>query len=136
MNGNPEERLGGKNGALEVMTHAFFEDVDWDLTATKGVTPPIKPKQDVIAQDVSNFASFYTRQRPIESIVNTSLTKSQKVNFRNFEYNRTASLRPGSTQPETSLLLTESSESKERTASSNASKLTPKSSMQDRVRNF
>lgn len=45
-------------------------------------------------------------------------------------------MRPGSTQPETSLLLTESSESKERTGSSNTSRLTPKGSIEDRIRRF
>ncbi|KAG2392275.1 hypothetical protein C9374_012527 [Naegleria lovaniensis] len=38
----PEERLGA-NGIHEIKSHAFFEDVDWDLMLQKQIPPPFKP---------------------------------------------------------------------------------------------
>lgn len=92
LNGRPEDRLGGKSDALDVMSHPFFEDIDWDLAAARKLDPPMKPHLGDKTTDFSNFASFYTKQKPVESFVNTSLSKEEKINFRNFEYNRSTTL--------------------------------------------
>jgi len=42
---DPNERLGGgPDDALELMNHAWFTGVDWNLIATKQIKPPFKPK--------------------------------------------------------------------------------------------
>lgn len=48
LNKNPAERLGcSREGAfMDIVNHAFFKQIDWDLLEQKQVTPPFKPRLD------------------------------------------------------------------------------------------
>jgi len=50
LNRNPHKRLGaGKEDANEIKKHAWFKDIDWALTAKRGLKPPkpeVKPLPD------------------------------------------------------------------------------------------
>ena len=40
---DPLERLGSKAGVVEVMSHTWFKDVDWDQIKAKTITAPYVP---------------------------------------------------------------------------------------------
>jgi len=40
----PEDRLGFKNGAEDIMAHEFFEGVDWSAAASKLTEIPFIPQ--------------------------------------------------------------------------------------------
>ena len=61
---NPEERLGYRRGAQEVMEHPFFDSIEWDALYKKEVVPPFKPTlRD--KNDLSNFDVEFTREAPV-----------------------------------------------------------------------
>ena len=42
---NPNQRLGGGDGdGMEIMNHAWFTGVDWNMILQKSIKPPFKPK--------------------------------------------------------------------------------------------
>ena len=41
---DPKKRLGA-NGAAEIRSHAFFQDLDWQALVDHKITPPIRPHQ-------------------------------------------------------------------------------------------
>lgn len=68
---DPERRLGsGPTDAQEVMSHVWFEPVDWEDIYNKRVIPPFLPTVES-EMDTSNFDSAFTRQTsklaPVES---------------------------------------------------------------------
>ena len=61
----PELRLGsGPTDAQEIMSHAFFRNVDWDDVYNKRVVPPFTPTVKN-RQDTSNFDSEFTSVTPV-----------------------------------------------------------------------
>lgn len=54
---NPETRLGN-NGALDIMTHDWFKDIDWDLIISDKYPPPFIPAKDVNAYAQSDIGKF------------------------------------------------------------------------------
>jgi hypothetical protein len=40
----PTERLGAKEGAIEIKRHPFFKDMDWKALLNKKVMPPYVPQ--------------------------------------------------------------------------------------------
>lgn len=69
----PESRLGsGPNGALAVMDHPFFQNIDWDDIYYKRVTPPFLPEINS-STDVSNFDEEYTSLPPILTPVQSGM---------------------------------------------------------------
>jgi serine/threonine protein kinase len=83
----PEERLGGRMDAQEVMDHVFFRDIDFAALERKEIRPewvPVLRSQD----DVSHFPTEFTQQ-PIPNISEAySVTSHDFDNeFRSFEYN-------------------------------------------------
>lgn len=61
----PELRLGsGPTDAQEVMSHAFFRNVNWDDIYHKRVPPPFKPTISN-ATDTSNFDQEFTSVTPV-----------------------------------------------------------------------
>jgi ribosomal protein S6 kinase alpha-5 len=65
LNKVPSKRLGA-NGANEVKSHPFFDNINWDDLAHKRVPAPFKP---IICNelDTNNFADEFTRQRATDS---------------------------------------------------------------------
>jgi len=69
-------RLGTNEGAIEIKSHNFFCDVDWDDVYNKALTPPFIP-QVKNSEDVSNFDSRFTgtpvtRESADDSLVTTT----------------------------------------------------------------
>lgn len=61
---DPERILGsGPTDAQEIMSHAWFEPVDWEDIYNLRVTPPFLPTVES-EMDTSNFDSEFTRQTP------------------------------------------------------------------------
>lgn len=61
----PELRLGsGPTDAQEIMSHAFFRNINWDDIRDKKVTPPFMPTI-TNPTDTSNFDSEFTSVTPV-----------------------------------------------------------------------
>lgn len=61
----PELRLGsGPTDAQEIMSHAFFRNVNWEDVENKGVPPPFQPAISN-PTDTSNFDSEFTSVTPV-----------------------------------------------------------------------
>ncbi|KAI9287054.1 kinase-like domain-containing protein [Umbelopsis sp. AD052] len=61
---DPALRLGaGPNGPMEICSHAYFDDLDWDDVYSKRITPPYIPnlKSDM---DFSNFDDTFLQMVP------------------------------------------------------------------------
>ncbi|KAI9731358.1 MAG: Serine/threonine kinase [Cirrosporium novae-zelandiae] len=82
----PEMRLGsGVTDAQEIMSHAFFRNVNWDDIYHKRVEPPFLPKiKD--ATDTSNFDQEFTSVTPVLTPVQSVLSQSMQEQFRGFSY--------------------------------------------------
>jgi len=82
---DPAERLGTKGGD-EVKAHPWFSDLEWEKLIRKEIEPPFKPK--VRSQDdTSQIDPQFTRERPIDSVAETSvLSESVQNNFSGFSY--------------------------------------------------
>lgn len=77
----PELRLGsGPTDAQEVMSHAFFRNINWDDIYHKRVPPPFMP---TIASptDTSNFDQEFTSVTPVLTPVQSgkALSRCQKI---------------------------------------------------------
>lgn len=100
----PELRLGsGPTDAQEIMSHAFFRNINWDDFRDKRVAPPFKPEIKN-ATDTSNFDSEFTSVTPVltpvqsgkcgpdwpccDTMANncTVLTQAMQEEFRGFSY--------------------------------------------------
>ena len=69
----PELRLGsGPTDAQEIMSHAFFRNINWDDIRDKKVTPPFMP-QISSATDTSNFDSEFTSVTPVLTPVQSGM---------------------------------------------------------------
>ena len=77
----PELRLGsGPTDAQEIMSHAFFRNINWDDVRDKKVPPPFKPEIKN-PTDTSNFDSEFTSVTPV-------LTPVQSGKWELFEQSR------------------------------------------------
>ncbi|MCJ1311329.1 Serine/threonine kinase [Agyrium rufum] len=82
----PDQRLGsGPTDAAEIMSHAFFRNVNWDDVAQKKITPPFLP-QIGNPTDTSNFDSEFTSVTPVLTPVQSVLTQAMQEEFRGFSY--------------------------------------------------
>ncbi|KAL6719228.1 Serine/threonine kinase [Lecanora helva] len=82
----PELRLGsGPTDAQEIMSHAFFRNINWDDFRAKKVTPPFIP-QIKNPTDTSNFDSEFTSVTPVLTPVQSVLTQAMQEEFRGFSY--------------------------------------------------
>ncbi|MCJ1358336.1 MAG: Serine/threonine kinase [Icmadophila ericetorum] len=82
----PELRLGsGPTDAQEIMSHAFFRNINWDDVRDKKVPPPFLP-QISNPTDTSNFDSEFTSVTPVLTPVQSVLTQAMQEEFRGFSY--------------------------------------------------
>ncbi|CAF9941806.1 MAG: Serine/threonine kinase [Alectoria fallacina] len=82
----PELRLGsGPTDAQEIMSHAFFRNINWDDIRDKKVAPPFQP-QIKNPTDTSNFDSEFTSVTPVLTPVQSVLTQAMQEEFRGFSY--------------------------------------------------
>ncbi|XP_017494097.1 PREDICTED: ribosomal protein S6 kinase beta-2-like, partial [Rhagoletis zephyria] len=66
--------------AAAVQSHPFFKHVNWDDVLARRLEPPIKPilrSED----DVSQFDTRFTRQIPVDSPDETTLSESANLIF-------------------------------------------------------
>lgn len=72
----PELRLGsGPTDAQEIMSHAFFRNINWDEFRDKQVPPPFIP-QIKNATDTSNFDTEFTSVTPVLTPVQSGMYPS------------------------------------------------------------
>ncbi|KAL4890212.1 hypothetical protein BDV59DRAFT_195148 [Aspergillus ambiguus] len=82
----PELRLGsGPTDAQEVMSHAFFRNVNWDDIYHKRVPPPFMPSISS-PTDTSNFDQEFTSVTPVLTPVQSVLSQAMQEEFRGFSY--------------------------------------------------
>ncbi|XP_028834267.1 ribosomal protein S6 kinase beta-2-like [Denticeps clupeoides] len=82
---NPTQRLGSKADFKEIQKHPFFRHISWDELLNKRVEPPYKPSLQS-EDDVSQFDSRFTRQTPVDSPDDTTLSDSSEHTFAGFTY--------------------------------------------------
>lgn len=79
-------RLGsGPTDGQAVRAHPFFKSVNWDDVLARRLEPPIKPKLDS-EDDVSQFDTKFTKQIPVDSPDDTTLSESANLIFQGFTY--------------------------------------------------
>ncbi|WPH04634.1 Protein kinase C-like protein [Acrodontium crateriforme] len=82
----PELRLGsGPTDAQEIMSHAFFRNINWEDIYHKRVAPPFLPTVKARA-DTSNFDSEFTSVTPVLTPVQSVLSQAMQEEFRGFSY--------------------------------------------------
>nr|CCA24743.1 protein kinase putative [Albugo laibachii Nc14] len=84
------DRLGsGPTDAEEIKAHPFFKEIDWDAVYRREVVPEFKPPNRIGSMDASNFDAEFTTEKPMDSVVTTSLSETQrdKAQFPGFTYN-------------------------------------------------
>uniref|UniRef100_A0A182J791 Ribosomal protein S6 kinase n=1 Tax=Anopheles atroparvus TaxID=41427 RepID=A0A182J791_ANOAO len=80
------QRLGsGPTDGQAVRAHPFFKNVNWDDVVARRLDPPIKP---VLASedDVSQFDTKFTKEIPVDSPDETTLSESANLIFQGFTY--------------------------------------------------
>ncbi|KAK2766961.1 Serine/threonine kinase [Arachnomyces sp. PD_36] len=82
----PEMRLGsGPTDAQEIMSHAFFRNINWEDVYHKRIAPPFCP-QISSATDTSNFDQEFTSVTPVLTPVQSVLSQAMQEEFRGFSY--------------------------------------------------
>ncbi|KAF0685748.1 Aste57867_22356 [Aphanomyces stellatus] len=84
------DRLGsGPTDGEEIKSHPFFAGLDWDQVSRKEITPEFKPPNRLGSIDTSNFDLEFTGEKPVDSVVTTNLSETQrnKAQFPGFTYN-------------------------------------------------
>lgn len=82
---DPALRLGTKGGD-EVKGHPWFQDIEWQKLIRKEIDPPFRPKVRS-NDDISQIDPQFTRERPIDSVAETSvLSESVQNGFDGFSY--------------------------------------------------
>ncbi|KAJ5246218.1 C2 calcium/lipid-binding domain CaLB [Penicillium chermesinum] len=82
----PELRLGsGPTDAQEVMSHAFFRNINWDDIYHKRCPPPMLPTISS-PTDTSNFDQEFTSVTPVLTPVQSVLSQAMQEEFRGFSY--------------------------------------------------
>lgn len=77
----PELRLGsGPTDAQEIMSHAFFRNINWDDVYHRRVAPPFQP-QITDATDTSNFDQEFTSVTPVLTPVQSGKCSYAKCPF-------------------------------------------------------
>lgn len=79
-------RLGsGPADADAIKAHLFFKHMDWADVINRKLEPPFKPALSS-DDDVSQFDTNFTKQTPVDSPCNTSLSESVNLVFQGFTY--------------------------------------------------
>ncbi|UIZ26574.1 hypothetical protein KXD40_002359 [Peronospora effusa] len=84
------DRLGsGPTDAEEIKSHPFFKGIDWEAVLRKEVQPEFKPPNRLGSMDTSNFDVEFTAEKPVDSVVTTTMSETQrnKAQFPGFTYN-------------------------------------------------
>ncbi|XP_023037855.1 atypical protein kinase C isoform X4 [Drosophila willistoni] len=88
LNKNPADRLGchRESAFMDIVSHPFFKNMDWELLERKQVTPPFKPRLDS-DRDLANFPPEFTGEAvqltPDDDHVIDNIDQTE---FEGFEY--------------------------------------------------
>ncbi|GAA6041820.1 hypothetical protein JCM8097_007179 [Rhodosporidiobolus ruineniae] len=83
---DPLRRLGaGEADALEIKSHMFFKDTNWDDVFHKRIPSPFYPAI-TSATDTSNFDSEFTSEQPTLTPVHSTLSTQDQNEFQGFSY--------------------------------------------------
>nr|XP_015209387.1 PREDICTED: ribosomal protein S6 kinase beta-2-like [Lepisosteus oculatus] len=83
---SPVQRLGSsKADCGDIQKHPFFRHINWDDLLNRKVEPPYKPCLQS-EEDVSQFDTRFTRQTPVDSPDDTTLSESAEQAFMGFTY--------------------------------------------------
>lgn len=79
-------RLGAPpRDSAEVKAHQFFKHINWDDVLSRKLEPPFKPSLSS-EDDVSQFDTKFTRQTPVDSPDESTLSESANQIFAGFTY--------------------------------------------------
>ncbi|CCH46391.1 Serine/threonine-protein kinase [Wickerhamomyces ciferrii] len=84
LNRDPTKRLGC-NGSEEIKKHKFFSKIDWKKLYDKNYLPPFKPPV-IDSFDTSNFDQEFTKEKPVDSVLNDYLSDSVQKQFGGWTY--------------------------------------------------
>ncbi|KAK5621609.1 Ribosomal protein S6 kinase beta-2 [Crenichthys baileyi] len=83
---NQAQRIGsGKGDAADIQKHPFFRHISWEELLNKTVEPPYKPQLHS-EEDTSQFDTWFTRQTPVDSPDDTTLSSSAELAFAGFSF--------------------------------------------------
>jgi serum/glucocorticoid-regulated kinase 2 len=84
----PNERLGSMADSLEVMSHPWFLDFDWQLLMDKRLEPVYNPMKDIKNWE-DNFDPCFLQKKPTDSIsyVDSRFIKEFEKDFEEFDFN-------------------------------------------------
>ncbi|KAK2161896.1 hypothetical protein LSH36_108g07124 [Paralvinella palmiformis] len=83
---NVTDRLGsGPDDSKPIKSHMFFRHVNWDDVLHRKLEPPFKPTLSD-ETDVSQFDSKFTKQTPVDSPDDSTLSESANQVFLGFTY--------------------------------------------------
>ncbi|KAK2865875.1 hypothetical protein Q7C36_001931 [Tachysurus vachellii] len=83
---NPAQRLGSsKADCADIQKQPFFRHIIWDDLLNKRVDPPYRPSLQS-DEDVSQFDTRFTKQTPVDSPDDTTLSDSADHAFAGFTY--------------------------------------------------
>lgn len=85
LNRNPKHRLGATNDALELMSHPFFKDIDFEMLKRKQIPPPYKPHVSS-EDDTSNFDPEFTGASLSREFGGTPLSPGMQDKFQGFTF--------------------------------------------------
>ncbi|XP_030041505.1 ribosomal protein S6 kinase beta-2 [Microcaecilia unicolor] len=83
---NPAQRLGGGvEDAADIQKQPFFRHIHWDDLLARKIDPPFKPQLQS-DEDVSQFDTRFTRQTPVDSPDDITISESANQAFLGFTY--------------------------------------------------
>ncbi|CCE64083.1 hypothetical protein TPHA_0G02480 [Tetrapisispora phaffii CBS 4417] len=81
---DPKRRLG-YNSPDEIKNHPFFNNLSWNRLWLKAYIPPFKPSVSSLI-DTSNFDQEFTKEKPVDSVVDEFLSNSVQQQFGGWTY--------------------------------------------------
>ncbi|KAI8614387.1 kinase-like domain-containing protein [Chytriomyces sp. MP71] len=82
----PLARLGaGLKDAVEIKSHPYFKDVNWDDVLNLRIPPPFFPSVRG-PTDISNFDEEFTKEAPVLTPINMVLSTADQEEFRGFTH--------------------------------------------------
>lgn len=78
---DPEKRFN----EIQIKSHSFFRDIDFEKLYKKQVVPPFKPRV-AAAGDTSNFDEIFTNEMPKDSYEEARLSESIQKQFVGFTF--------------------------------------------------
>ncbi|XP_065184052.1 serine/threonine-protein kinase Sgk2-like [Sycon ciliatum] len=82
---DPEERLGYKEGLQNIMSHVFFDEINWPNLYERKIPPPWNPSVHG-SGDTTNISNEFTCEHLSKSITETGKIDNGQDDFAGFSY--------------------------------------------------